>query len=284
MRAIRIAAVVLGAAAVVACGGEDRVETRRDPAVVVSGHSHGVGINPADRSLMIATHSGLFRAGPNERQAQRVGDSHQDTMGFTIVGPDRFLGSGHPDLQELRENVPPLLGLIRSSDGGRSWKSVSLLGKADFHVRRVAGDRIYGFDSTGGTLMVSDNGGRRWARRAPPEPLIDLAAHPEQPDRVVAAGEKGLYVSNDGGAGWRPVSETAGVLVWPRPDTLVLVEAGGTVHRSSDGGRSFEQVGTIDGTPAALAADGDDLYVGLHTNEVKVSRDGGRTWELRAVA
>ena len=65
-------------------------------------------------------------------------------MGFTVTGPDRFLGSGHPD---GREGLPPFLGLIRSTDAGRTWERVSLLGKRDFHVLEAAGERIYGFGS-----------------------------------------------------------------------------------------------------------------------------------------
>ena len=286
MRVQSVLAVVGVAAVLVGCGAEDGDEQLppADPAAVAAGHIHGLGINPADRALMIATHSGLFRAGPDERRAQRVGDSHQDTMGFTVVGPDRFLGSGHPDFQELRENVPPLLGLIESNDGGKSWKSISLLGKADFHVLRVADERIFGFDATNGRLMVSTDGGRRWERHTPPEPLLDLAPHPDDPQHIVATGEQGLYVSPSGGEGWRPLAQVAGLLVWPRADALILVDARGNVHRSTDGGRTFEELGSVGGTPAALAAHGDDLYVALHTNKVKVSRDGGRTWDDRATA
>jgi hypothetical protein len=43
-------------------------------------HIHGVAINPADQAVMIAAHRGLFRAGPDEKRARRVGDLHQDTM------------------------------------------------------------------------------------------------------------------------------------------------------------------------------------------------------------
>jgi hypothetical protein len=81
-------------------------------------HIHGLGIKPADGALMIATHSGLFRAAKGAQTAEPVGDRRQDTMGFTVVGPNRFLGSGHPD---PRDDLPPLLGLIRSDDGGRKW-------------------------------------------------------------------------------------------------------------------------------------------------------------------
>ncbi len=100
-------------------------------------HVHGLGINPADGSLFIATHTGLFRVGPTSRKAVRVADRNQDTMGFSVVGPNRFLGSGHPDVDEAREqNLPSRLGLIESTDSGESWQPISLLGEADFHVLR----------------------------------------------------------------------------------------------------------------------------------------------------
>lgn len=85
-----------------------------------------MGINPADDAVIVATHSGLFRAPAGQQLAQRIGDRGQDTMGFTVVGPDRFLGSGHPD---LRDDLPPLLGLIRSEDAGRSWQPIFLPGR-----------------------------------------------------------------------------------------------------------------------------------------------------------
>lgn len=94
-------------------------------------HVHGLGIDPADGSLFIASHTGRFRVGKDSRKAVRVEDRYQDTMGFSIVGPNRFLGSGHPDARE--QELPPLLGLIESTDAGRTWQPISLLGEADFH-------------------------------------------------------------------------------------------------------------------------------------------------------
>ncbi|MDQ3275042.1 MAG: exo-alpha-sialidase, partial [Actinomycetota bacterium] len=63
-----------------------------DPGVV---HVHGLGINPKDGALFVATHTGVFRI-PESGQAVRIADRWQDTMGFTVVGPDHFLASGHP--------------------------------------------------------------------------------------------------------------------------------------------------------------------------------------------
>jgi photosystem II stability/assembly factor-like uncharacterized protein len=276
-------ALLAAAGALTLAGCGDDADSSGERGVVVSDagvqHIHGLGINPADGSLVIATHSGLFRAAAGERRAQRIGDLRQDTMGFTVLGPNRFLGSGHPD---LRDDLPPLLGLIRSDDGGRAWKPVSLLGKADFHVLRAAGPWVYGLNSADGALMVSENGGLGWQQRTPPPGLIDLAPQPGHPRQLVAAADNGVNLSYDAGKTWRPLTgDLSGLLAWPRASALHLLDGAGAVHRSSDGGRTWTQVGEIGGRPAAFASHGDDLYAALHTNEVKLSRDGGRTWQLR---
>jgi hypothetical protein len=99
-----IAAVCIGG-----CGNEAATLGPSQDAGI--GHIHGLGVNPADGSLMVATHTGLFRVAPGERALDRVGSEHRDTMRFTVVGPNRVLGSGHPD---ARSDRPLLLGLIRS--------------------------------------------------------------------------------------------------------------------------------------------------------------------------
>jgi hypothetical protein len=58
-------------------------------------HVHGLGINPKDGALFVATHTGLFRAAEGERKATRVADRFQDTMGFTVVGT-AFSAPGTP--------------------------------------------------------------------------------------------------------------------------------------------------------------------------------------------
>jgi len=273
------AAVLVALLALAGCGEDAASPPAGEMSVedVGAEHIHGLGVNPADDSLLIATHYGLFRAAPAEDTTERVGESRQDTMGFTVVGPDRFLGSGHPD---ALTDLPPLLGLIRSDDAGRSWGQVSLLGEADFHVLRAAERRIYGYDATEGRLLVSEDSGRSWSERSPPAPVLDLAIDPRDAARVVVTSEAGLYMSGDAGATWRPLPDAApGLLAWT--DGLVLVDGSGAVWRSTDSGRLFRTAGRIGGQPAALSSDGDDLYVALHDNTVKLSDDGGRSWSVR---
>jgi hypothetical protein len=249
-------------------------------------HVHGLGINPADGALFVATHTGLYRVAEGERKAERVGDRYQDTMGFTVVGPNRFLGSGHPDINEAREkNLPSLLGLIESTDKGESWTPISLLGEADFHVLRFADERVYGYDATNDRLLVSGDHGRSWKELEKPGPLVDLAVDPTNGGRIVAASagglEEGLFESRDGGESWKWVSKAVGLLAWP--GRLYLVAGGGQVFASRDGGRRLDHRGEIGGQPAALAAEGpNELYVALHDGTIKRSSDGGATWGVRS--
>jgi hypothetical protein len=146
--------------AVIGCGAEKEAATR-EPSHPGPTHVHGLGVDPRDGALFLATHSGLFRSAEGERAANRVGDSFQDTMGFTVIGPGRFLGSGHPDAQS---DQPPLLGLVESSDSGRSWRSVALAGEADFHVLRTAGSTVVGYDAANDRLLRLTREGRAVSR------------------------------------------------------------------------------------------------------------------------
>ncbi|MFN2470983.1 MAG: F510_1955 family glycosylhydrolase [Gaiellaceae bacterium] len=247
-------------------------------------HVHGLGVNPADGSLFIATHTGMYRVEEGERTAEWVGERYQDTMGFTIVGPNRFLGSGHPDLNEAREkNLPSLLGLVESTDSGESWEPISLLGEADFHVLRFAGERVYGYDASNDRLLVSADRGRTWTELERPGPLIDLAVDPHDSRRIVATTEEGLFESRDGGGSWSRVGEAVGLLAWPTRERLYLVAGGGQVFTSNDRGRRLRHLGEIGGQPAALLAQAaDELYVALHDGTIKRSTDGGANWVVRS--
>lgn len=285
------ALTVIAALAILWAGGalgDERAFRSLAPADPGPVHVHGLGINPADGTLFIATHTGLYRVPRGQRQATRVGDRRQDTMGFTIAGPDRFLGSGHPDAEEAHEKgLPPLLGLIESEDAGRTWEPISLLGDADFHVLRFSGERVYGYDASHNRVMLSTDRGRTWQERKPPGQLIDLAVDPANSTHVIAsaAGElvQGLYESGDAGETWRLVGGPVGLLGWPEAGPLYILDLGGEVFMSPSVGRSLQHVGAIGGEPAAfLAHTSDELYAALHDGTIKRSADGGKTWEVRS--
>ncbi|MEO8291237.1 MAG: F510_1955 family glycosylhydrolase [Gaiellaceae bacterium] len=246
-------------------------------------HVHGLGVNPSDGALFIATHTGLYRVGEGKSKATRVSDRYQDTMGFAVAGSDEFLGSGRPDARDLQAGTPPLLGFIRSTDAGKTWEPVSLLGKADFHVLRFAGERVYGYDASGERLLASQNGGRTWAEREAPGALIDLAANPSRPGRLLASGTDRLYVSMDDGRSWQPLNVAPGLLAWPVGHAIYRVEGDGSVSKSGDGGKSWLRVGDLGGEPAALLATSEtEVYAALHDGTIKKSIDDGVTWTVRS--
>lgn len=285
MNRVLVWAVLGIAGALAGCGG-DGGAAGDGPVVADAGpiHVHGLGVNPRDNALFIATHTGLFRAAKGESEATRVADRYQDTMGFTVVGPDHFLGSGHPD---AREDLPPFLGLIESTDGGVTWDPVSLFGEQDFHVLEAQGSRVYGFGADFQTqklaLLVSDDGGETWSERGPPEPLIALAIDPRDPDHVVASAERRLYESSDAGESWQRLEGEPGLLSWPSVERLYVATPRGAVQLSEDSAGSWRTAGEVEGRPAAFeATSADDLYVALHDGTVKQSVDGGRSWAVRS--
>ena len=275
---------VLVTTLLVGCG--DREPQPSGPRVEDPGpiHVHGLGVDPADGALFVATHTGLFRAAEGQRRAKRVAGRFQDTMGFTVVGPNRFLGSGHPD---LRDKLPPFLGLIESDDGGRSWHALSLQGKVDFHVLEASAPRVYGygsdFDSREPRFLASVDRGRSWRRLDPPEPLIALAISPADSRTLIASGERRVFSSHDGGRTWRAIdAPSAGLLAWNTVG-IFLVGGDGSTWRSADGGASWRETAAVGGQPSAFdTGRGDELLVALHDGTIKRSSDRAGSWTVRS--
>jgi len=277
--AVALVILVVGAG----CNGGDRPASpsqavAEDPGVV---HVHGLGINPRDGTLFAATHTGLFAIG--DGTATRVTKRLQDTMGFTVVGPDHFLGSGHPDFRDTQlydPNKRPLLGLVESRDAGRSWQPLSLLGEADFHALQVAHGLVYGYDATGRRFMVSADR-MRWQVRSTVE-LVGFAVSPTDPELVVATTGRTLLRSTDGGRTWQPL-RGPGLLVvdWADQAGLWGIAADGQVWHSRDAARTWQRPGRVGGQPEALLADQGRLYAAVVELGIVSSADGGRTWQLR---
>lgn len=242
-------------------------------------HVHGLGVDPGDGRLYAATHTGLFVIG-RDGAAQRVANRAQDTMGFTVVGPGRFLGSGHPDFREDPDLRPPLLGLIESTDSGQTWQRRSLRGTADFHVLHAAHDLVYGYDSTGQRLMVSADG-RDWQTRSS-RPLHDFEVSPADPDRLVASDTRALLLSRDGGRTFQPLPAPAAIaeLAWAQDGTLYAASLTGRLYASTDEGRNWSLRSEELGVPEAMLAGParNELYVAATGTGIRRSTDGGATF------
>ncbi|MEJ1202722.1 MULTISPECIES: F510_1955 family glycosylhydrolase [unclassified Streptomyces] len=253
----------------------DREEAAPDPG---TGHLHGLGVDPADGTVYAAGHHGVFRL--EDGTATRVAGRYQDTMGFTVTGPSTFLASGHPGPADSGTR-PAHLGLIRSTDAGRTWQTLSAEGEADFHALEQAGDSLYGFDSQSERVWASTDGGRTWARRAEVKAL-DLASHPGSAATVWAATSTGLSRSDDGARTFRPVPSAPGLVAVeaPEPGRLLALTADGRVIAGRDG-RTWTEQGRLptggEGT-VLTAVTAQRLLAADSADAVYESVDGGRTW------
>lgn len=262
-----------------ACGGADDPSSRSAATTAEDtalGHVHGLGVDPGDGSLYVASHLGVFRVA-RDGTPERVADRWQDTMGFAVVGPGHFLASGHPDLSE---DLPPSLGLIESTDGAETWEAVSLQGDADLHAIESVGDRIYAYDSHTGSLITTND--RTDWETISTQPLYDLAARPKDPETVYATTDRGVLIASDNGA--EPVTvdgaPTLTGMDWQPGGPLVGVGPDGAVWVTEDPtSGQWREVVALDGLAQAVNAIEGRWHAATETG-VYESTDNGETWRM----
>ncbi|MEP7290361.1 MAG: F510_1955 family glycosylhydrolase [Chloroflexota bacterium] len=171
-------------------------------------HIHGLGFSSDGSRLLVPAHIGLL-VYENNRWSQPDLPAH-DYMGFSPIDSG-FYSSGHPD---LRTDYEPLLGLIKSEDGGRTITTLVFEGESDFHLL-AAGYRnhaVYVINPSpnsqlGAGMFYTLDEGQTWqqsqATGLESSPL-QIAVHPDEPDRVAVATESGLWLSRDYGNTFTP--------------------------------------------------------------------------------
>lgn len=244
---------------------------------VTLAHIHGLGVNPADGQLYAGSHHGVFRI-DGKGEPEQIAGRTQDFMGFTIIGPDRFLGSGHPGRGD--NDQPSQLGLIESTDGAQTWTSLSLSGEADFHAMEAKHGQVYGYDSQSGQVMVSTDT-KSWDRRAQMG-LADMAVSPDNVAELLATTKQGLARSIDGGRSFASIAGAPALVFidWPGANRVVGVALDGIVLTSADGGARWTERGRVPGSPQAVTTHGEsEVYVATE-NGIYHSADNGATFEM----
>ena len=247
-----------------------------------------LSVNPGDGTLLMGTNTGLFKLPAEGGKPTKITGQLSTSQGdgpvsaalvAKFVGPDQLLGSGHPSSDS---GLPPVLGLIRSEDAGKTWDSVSELGTADFHAIAKSGDVLVAPLFGQSQVFVSRDDGRNFEPRVAPMALVDLAVDPGDPKRWAATSEQGIYVSVDEGQTWRQRDPTPNVrLAWAAPDALYRIDPGGQVKVSADGGETWEDRGSTGGEPQALTvAEDGTMYAAELRGNVHRSDDDGASWKL----
>jgi hypothetical protein len=304
MRALTTIAAVTAALALAACGGGD-AEPASQPASGASAkppserlvdfskqppYVNTLDIDPQSGDFLLTTNRGFWRIAADGSSVTKL-DSTVTAGGksapvgtfleIRATSGSELLGSGHPDTQGA---LPNYLGLMRSSDGGKTWTVVSRLGDADLHKILLRHDRLYAFDAILSAMLISTDGGKTFTEEFTPRGLvIDFEVDPANPERIIAATEDELFRTEDGGKSWRPLTPGTGIrLAWTEPQRLYRADADGTVKVSEDGGTRWRHVGRVEGEPYELHATGpQELYMALSDGSILETTDGGATWRDR---
>lgn len=248
-------------------------------------HYHGIAFSRSGTAvLLLASHHGLY-ALDKDGTATLVSPV-QDFMGFSPDPADAigYYASGHPAGGGNS-------GFLRSIDGGATWKQLSpgAGGPVDFHqmdVSQADSKTIYGHYYN--QIQISRDGGSTWttAGERPPG-LIAIAASSLEANRLYAATQDGLHVSEDAGASWQPLSFAGEVVstvkTGPGKVLYAFVLGRGLMKTDEDGQDKWAALsnGFGDAIPLHLAVDAKDgahLALTTQNNDVLESRDGGATW------
>jgi photosystem II stability/assembly factor-like uncharacterized protein len=157
------------------------------------------------------------------------------------------------------------------------------------------GEGCHGLQSAS-TVAVSDDGGRSWtAIQSLPEngrPVTAVVVHPDDPQQAwVALPSFGLYMTMDGGASWKRLSQGLGsaqvmslAVEATNGDVLYAGTLDRGVYRSVDGGETWRQSsnGMDPNEPIYTIAinpvNPDHIYAGSLRSGVFQSEDSGKTW------
>ena len=237
------------------------------------GHVHGLGVDPADGTLYVASHGGVFQL--QDRRLQLVAGRAQDTMGFTVAGPNHFLGSGHPDPTD--RDQPVHLGLIESHDAAQTWTPLSLAGAADFHLLEQGVDALYGYNSQSSSVLRTTDQ-KEWDVVLPAE-VSDLAPHPTEPGVLLSVTADGLMRTALNGQTTELSGHTGLYQIeWPTPDLLVGITTNGGLYESTDEGRSWTLRSKLpDKQVEAFDVSGDAWHLATGQG-IYTSPDRGTTW------
>ncbi len=226
-------------------------------------------------------------------------DTGESGTRLAVAGPGQpwLLGSGGPGGGGVVAR--------RSTDGGRTWKAVARPSALDISALASAN---FVFAGTLAGDFESDNAGASWTTAA--DPGLEAREHEGYtPAAVLASGlvvvDLGgqVWVSRNGGRSGRVVDvpgmspdNTTGGVAFSSPQQGVAIGAApcdtkagpsappAIVSVTSDGGRSWKEVGSVDLGVSAVASAG-SVAVAIGSGcavgaRVATTNDGGRQWQL----
>jgi photosystem II stability/assembly factor-like uncharacterized protein len=231
--------------------------------------SHIHQLKVVENKVLVLSHEGLYEL-VSKNSMKLVGKDKVDVMGFTTLGKALF-ASGHP---AQGSKAPNPIGVVRSIDGGLSWKGVSLVGKVDFHFLEGAGSDLYGADSQSGNLMHSADSGETWSSLGA-NPFTDIAVSPNMSGMAVAIKGSKLLLTKNAFKSTKELKSTIKFTQVEWRDSGLYGLSGTSLYMSSDLGKSWKKLNTFKGAAGILSAS-DQLILVTVGSDIYTSSNFGK--------
>jgi len=204
-------------------------------------------------AVTVSASGALYIAGPGlgVQRSEDDGGRWQDVGGGLPAGPVTALAAHSTEAGTVYAVIPGT-GILRSEDAGETWRRMDAGPREG--VRRMAHSDMPGSMQTGWLVAASGEAvrlsmdcfcGWRLGDAFEAGTVHDVAYDPGAPERIVAAAERGVFLSTNGGRDWEPV-HTGGparvALAFGRDGALHAATRDGTLLRSTDDGRSWQAV------------------------------------------
>ncbi|WP_298829886.1 F510_1955 family glycosylhydrolase [uncultured Planococcus sp.] len=196
-------------------------------------HVHGLGFSGDGARLYVPSHDGL-KVFENGVWSEAAAEPH-DYMGFVMVD-DGFYSSGHPGPGSSLKNP---FGVVKTTDMGQNLEMLDLYQEVDFHGMAVGynSHAIYVINPQTNSRMddiglyYSTDETETWTKSEMTGlqgPIFSIAVHPTDEATVALGTSEGVFLSNDFGQTFDPVSDS--------PTTAVTFSPAGNLVAGSVSG------------------------------------------------
>ena len=270
-----LATVVAVVAVVASRGGGGGEQAAPSSGGFVGGDLHSLVVDPTTPGrLFVGGHHAVSTSADRGRTWSRVESlDGADAMGWAFTA-DAVYVSGHPGISRSSDRAA---AFHPANDG---------LPDTDIHAFGAGGSTLYAAGPAIGVIASSDGGRTWDARTTDAGQAFfgRILTGPDDDRHLVAADARsGATESTDGGRTWHSLGGPPSALWVSRSGTTLYVSGPQGAAGSRDGGKTWKELALPAGVTLVEAdpIDSAVLYAGIHdgqTVRVMVSRDGGARW------
>ena len=247
--------------------------TNNAGALTLDSASHIHHVKVVENKVLVLTHEGLYElVGKNDMKL--VGKDKLDVMGFTTLGKALF-ASGHPS---QGSKMPNPIGLVKSLDGGSTWKAVSLVGKVDFHFLEGARSDLYGADSQTGNLIYSADSGKTWSTLGS-NTFTDIAVSPDTSGMAIAINNSELLLTENAFKSTTKIKNGLKFTQVEWRNSGLYGLSGSALYKSTNSGKTWTKLNTFKGVPGILSAS-DQMMLVTVGSDIYTSSNAGKKFKV----